>query len=224
MDELELEKRINAANNMMIGEEPGVEVLQEAEEETPPQPIDTYKRDADKRVEVMSKPIQRGTSTLTREIAKEALEDLARFKKRAEDDAEYWKERGDNDRVSMVKDQYIEEKFLPAIEMVVIASTPDEVLNSKDILKEFDDLSMQYGPGYTESYIRTAYGDQLGNASSKSDGYVVENVERVKYLAAMDQIRAAYGLAKKIKGEIDNGDHTASEDDYEILARVASFE
>lgn len=123
----------------------------------------------------------------------------------------------------MVKDQYIEERFLPAVEMVVIASTPDEVLNSKDILREFDDLSMQYGPGYTASYIRTAYGDQLGNASSQSDGYVVENVERIKYLSAMDQLRSAYGLAKKLKDEIDNGDHTSSDEDYEIITRVASI-
>lgn len=225
MDELELEKRINAANNQMIGDEPGIEVMQKEEEvvEPIPEPVDIYQQNVDKRAEIIEKPVQRGTSTLTREIALEELEKLAKLKKRAEMDAKYWEARGDKERAQMVKDQYIEERFLPAVEVVVIASTPDEVLNAKDILREFDNLSMQYGPGYTASYIRTAYGDQLGNVSSQSDGYVVENVERIKYLSAMDQLRSAYGLAKKLKDEIDNGEHTSSDEDYEIITRVASI-
>lgn len=186
-------------------------------------PIDWYQNSVNIRGDMSKKAYPRGTSTLTREIALEELEKLAKFKKRAEMDAKYWEARGDKERAQMVKDQYIEERFLPAVEVVVIASTPDEVLNSKDILREFDDLSMQYGPGYTASYIRTAYGNQLGNASSQSDGYVVENVERIKYLSASNQIRSAYGLAKKIKEEIDNGEHTSSDEDYEIITRVASI-
>lgn len=185
--------------------------------------VDIYQQNVNERAEKLNKPVRRGTSTLTKKIAEETLEDLAKAKKRAEMDVDYWTARGDKDRAQMVKDQYIEERFLPAVEMVIIASTPDEVLNSKDILREFDDLSLQYGPGYTASYIRTAYNDQLGNASSNSDGYVVENVERIKYLSASNQIRSAYGLAKKIKEEIDNGEHTAGDEDYEIITRVASI-
>lgn len=192
-------------------------------EDVPPAPVDTYQQSVETREEVMAKPVQRGASTLTREIAKEELEKLAKLKKRAEMDSEYWKARGDKERAQMVKDQYIEDNFLPAIEVVTIASTPDEVLNAKDILKEFDSLSLQYGPGYTASYIRTAYGDQLGNASSKSDGYVQGMVERIKALSASDQIRSAYGLAKKVKDEIDNGLHTSDDVDYEIITRVASI-
>lgn len=226
MDEYELDRRIKAANNLMIGDEPE-EVVEEdtveAEEQPIPQPIDWYQREASKRRDVMSKPVQRGASTLTNEIAEEALNDLAKFKKRAEMDAEYWRMRGDKEREQMVKSQYIEEHFLPAVEMVIIASTPDEVLNSKDVLKEFDDLSMQYGPGYTASYIRTAYGDQLGNASNQSDGYIKDTVERIRYLVANDQIRIAYGIAKKAKDDIDNGRNTADDVDYEIISRVVSI-
>lgn len=164
-----------------------------------------------------------GASTLMKKIAEEGLQALARAKKRAEVDSDYWKERGDEERAELVKQQYIEDHFLPTVEMVIIASTPDEVLNAKDVLKEFDDLTFEYGPGYTASYIRTAYGDQLGNASNSSDGYVRETVERIKMLAANDQIRAAYGIAKKLKDEIDNGDHTADDVDYEVITRVATI-
>lgn len=192
-------------------------------EDVSPQKVDIYQQNVNERAEKLNKPVKRGASTLTKKIAEETLEGLAKAKKRAEMDVDYWTAHGDSERAQMVKDQYIEEKFLPAVETVIIASTPDEVLNAKDILKEFDDFSLQYGPGYTASYIRTAYGDQLGNASSSSDGYVVENVERIKYLSSSDQIRSAYGLAKKIKEEIDNGEHTAGDEDYEIIARVASI-
>lgn len=206
--------------NQYLAELPdgGLEDVSEVEEK-----VDIYQQDVNKRAKNLYKPTPRGASTLIKEIATEELEKLSKLKKRAEMDSEYWKARGDKERAQMVKDQYIEEHFLPAVEMVIIASTPDEVLNAKDILKEFDNLSLQYGPGYTASYIRTAYGDQLGNASSASDGYVRDAVNRIKSLAAMDQIRAAYGVAQKLKEEIDNGNHTASEDDYEIITRVASI-
>jgi len=181
-------------------------------EDVPMEPVDYYQQAEKKRAQKINKPTPRGASTLTKEIATEELEKLSKLKKRAEMDVEFWKACGDK-----------EEHFLPAVEMVIIASTPDEVLNAKDILKEFDNLSLQYGPGYTASYIRTAYGDQLGNASARSDGYVQSMVERIKFMSANDQIRAAFGTAKKLKEEIDNGEHTADEDDYEIITRVASI-
>lgn len=187
-------------------------------------PIDWYQNGVNKRRDMEKKSVAHGASTLMKKIAEEAIESLQKAKNRAEADVEYWKNRGDDERAQMVKDQYIEERFLPSVEMVVIASSPDEVLNAKDILKEFDKLSMQYGPGYTASYLRTAYEDLMGNIQSESDGYVVDAVERIKGLAENDQIRAAYGMAKKIKNEIDNGNHTASDADYDLITRVATIQ
>jgi hypothetical protein len=192
-------------------------------EDVSPQKVDIYQQNVNKMRKEFRKSYPRGASTLTKKIAEEALDGLARQKRKAEVDSDYWKERGDKERAKMVKDQYMEECFLPAVEMVIIAATPDEVLNAKDILSSFDELSFEYGPGYTASYIRTAYGDQLGNTSNRSDGYVRENIRRIKGLAASDQIRAAYCLAKKVKDEIDNGNHTCSEDDYQMIARVATL-
>lgn len=189
----------------------------------PPEPVDYYQKNRDTASDAAKKSYPRGASTLTQKIAKEAIESLAKAKKRAEVDSDYWKERGDKKRAEMVKQQYMEERFLPAVEMVIIASTPDEVLNAKSILSSFDEQTFEVAPGYTASYIRAAYQDQLGNTSSKSDGYVRDQIQRLRYLASSDQIRAAYGVAKKLKDEIDNGEHTSSDDDYEIITRVASI-
>lgn len=187
-------------------------------------PIDWYQNNANIHVDMSKKTYPHGASTLTNKIAEEALGELTAARKRAEVKSDYWRERGDKDRAEMVKQQYMEENFLPALEMVIIASTPDEVLNAKNILKEFDDLTFEYGPGYTATYIRAAYQDQLGNASNQSDGYVRDQIQRLKYLCSSDQIRAAYGVAKKLKEEIDNGEHTSSDDDYEIILRVATIQ
>lgn len=226
MDEYELDQRIKSANNQMIGDEPGIEVMQQQVEEEVPlqQPVDLYDQNRIKMREEAKKVYPRGASTLTKKIAEEALTELAHAHRETEDKSDYWKERGDKEKAQMVKDQYMEEKFLPAVEMVVIASTPDEVLNAKDILKAFDEQTFEYGPGYTASYIRTAYAEQLGNATNGSDGYVKDIVERVKFLASDGQIRSAYGLAKKAKDEIDNGSHQADDADYEIISRVVSID
>lgn len=227
MEDLDLEQKIKMANNQMIGYEPGVEsITQQTAEDvvTQPEPVDYYQQQQVEFKENLRKSIPRGTSTLTNKIAEEALGELAAARKRVEVKSDYWKERGDKDRAEMVKQQYMEENFLPTLEMVIIASTPDEVLNAKNILKEFDDLTFEYGPGYTASYIRAAYQDQLGNASNQSDGYVRDQIQRLKYLCSSDQIRAAYGVAKKLKEEIDNGEHASSSDDYEMITRVATIQ
>ena len=192
-------------------------------EDVPPEPVDIYQKQQAEFTDNLRKSIPHGASTLTNKIAEEALGELAAAKKRAEVKSDYWRERGDKDRAEMVKQQYMEENFLPAVEMVIIASTPDEVLNAKDVLKKFDELTFEYGPGYTATYIRAAYQDQLGNASNQSDGYVKDQIQRLKYLCSSDQIRAAYGVANKLKQEIDNGEHTADDADYEIILRVATI-
>lgn len=190
----------------------------------PQVPVDYYRKLRGEMLDESKKAHPHGVSTLTKKIAEEAIGELAKAKKRVEADSEYWDKRGDKTRADLAKQQYMEERFLPAVEMVIIASTPDEVLNAKEILSEFDKQTFEYGPGYTASYIRTAYGDQLGNAAVQSDGYVRDQVQRLHYLASSDQIRAAYGVAKKLKDEIDGGEHTASDDDYEVIARVATLE
>lgn len=204
-------------------EDPDTVMESEPVKTVSPMPIDYYQKGQDILRDEAKLAHPRGASTLTQKIAKEAVASLAKAKKRAEVDSDYWEKRGDKERAELVKQQYIEERFLPSVEMVIIASTPDEVLNAKDILSAFDEQTFEVGPGYTASYIRTAYGDQLGNASNQSDGYIRDQIQRLKYLASSDQIRAAYGVAKKLKEEIDKGEHTASSDDYDVIVRVATI-
>ena len=125
----------------------------------------------------------------------------------------------------MVKQQYMEERFLPAVEIVVNNTSPDEVLNCRSALSALDKMALGVGSmsGYTASYIRQAYADQLGMKRGGSDPTVVSEMRRIKLLVADDQIRTAIGLATKLKKQIDDGEHMAEPEDYAVLGRIVAY-
>lgn len=239
----ELKNNIREAFNMdsvdaRMAKAKEAEAKRKAEEAAmaPPEPVDIYQRNANARFEESRRVRPNGCPV----IVKTAVESIingdgvpgaglgAAFKK-AKVDSDLLRRRGDVTRADMVRQQYMDEKFIPAIEVVIRYSSPDELLNSREALKALDELvlSTGSGKGYTASYIKSAYGDLLGQDLNgnfdRSDGAVAEAVRRIKLLSENDSIRAAVSVAKQIKSKIDNGDDIASEDDYELIGRVAAF-
>lgn len=209
---------------------------EEDKEEEVVEAVDLYKRDADARREESKKVRPNGSSALVKTVTQSVIDGdgipgagLANAYKRAEEDVTYFKERGEPGRADIARKQYMDEKFIPAVETVVNYTTPDEVLNSKDALSALDKYALVLGNarGYTAAYIRSAYGDLLGKDLygdfDNSDQTVKETVCRIKLLSDTDQIRTAVGVAKQIKSKIDNGENIASEDDYALIGRVAAF-
>lgn len=201
-----------------------------------PEPVDIYKRDADARYEESKKKRPNGSSAIVKAVVKSVIDGdgvpgagLASARKRAEDDSDSMVERGERGRAEIIKKQYMEERFLPAVETVIRYSSPDELLNCKDALDALDKYAMGVGAtnGYTASYVRQAYGDLLGKDlngdTDRSDPYVKERVCTIRMLADRDDIRSAVGLAKQLKGQIDKGLHIATDDDYDLIGRVANF-
>lgn len=152
-------------------------------------------------------------------------EGLAKAYHRAEDDVDALKEKGDTKRAEIRRKQYMQEDFLPAVEIVVNSTSPDEVLNSKQALQELDKyvLLEGAGKGYTASYIRQAYGSQLGQQEGRSEPSVRSEVMRINAMLDEGQIREAVGIANKLKHKIDNGQAMADDIDYELIGRVVSF-
>ena len=118
----------------------------------------------------------------------------------------------------------MQEYFLPAVEIVVNSTSPDEVLNSKRALDMLDKYALLEGSGkgYTATYIRQAYGNQLGQQEGRSDP-VRSDVMRINAMLDSGQIRTAVGVANRIKDKIDRGDAMADDIDYELISRVVSF-
>ena len=113
---------------------------------------------------------------------------------------------------------------MPAVEIVVNFTSPDELLNSKEALTILDKYALGIGSmsGYTAAYVREAYGNQLGQVEQASSPIIAHEVARLNGLLDTDQMQTAYALAKKLKKMVDDGKAIASEDDYDLISTVAA--
>ena len=195
-----------------------------------PEPVDIYQRNQDRIYGVSQKSYPKGSShavnmSVYLVIDGVGAEGLAKAYKRAQDDVDALKDQGERGRAELRRQQYMQEYFLPAVEIVVNSTSPDEVLNSEQALKELDKyvLIEGSGKGYTATYIRQAYGNQLGQKEGHSDASVRSDVMRINALLDDGQVRTAFGLANKLKDKIDRGDAQADDIDYELIGRVVAY-
>lgn len=200
------------------------------EDENAPEPIDIYQQTQDRIYDVNQKAFPRGSSKAVNMAAFAVIdgvgaEGLAKAYKRAKDESAALKERGELGRAELLRRQYMQENFLPAVEIVVNSTSPDEVLNSKKALEELDKYVLLEGSGrgYTATYIRQAYGNQLGQQEGRSDDSVRSGVMRINALLDEGQVRTAVGIANDLKEKIDKGEAQADDIDFELIGRVTSY-
>jgi hypothetical protein len=193
-------------------------------------PLDIYKRTQDRIREVSQKSYPKGASAAVNMATNAVIdgvgaEGLAKAYKRARGDIDALKGQGERGRAEIRRQQYMQEDFLPAVEIVVNSTSPDEVLASKRALDELDKYALLEGSGkgYTASYIRQAYGNQLGQKEGRSDPTVRSGAMRINALLDSGEIRTAVGMANDLKEKIDKGQNQADELDYELIARVVAF-
>ena len=204
--------------------------IAEAPEEEISETIDVYQRNQDRARDVDGKSFPKGSSravdmSVYAVIDGMGAEGLAHAYHEAEEDVDTLKERGERGRAEIRKNQYMQEHFLPAVEIVVNSTSPDEVLNSKRALDTLDKYALieGSGKGYTASYIRQAYGNQLGQQEGRSDPSVRSSVMQINAMLDGGNIREAVGIANKIKEKVDSGQAMADDIDYSLIARVVSF-
>lgn len=197
-----------------------------------PQPVDIYQRNKDRMYEVSQKSFPKGSSravdmSVYAVVDGVGTEGLAKAYKRAQDDIDALEDQGERGRANIRRQQYMQENFLPAVEIVVNSTSPDEVLANQKALQELDKYALvstgASGKGYTATYIRQAYGNQLGQQEGRSDASVRSEVMRINSLLDEGQIRTAVGIANKLKDKIDKGEAMADDVDYDLLGRVVSF-
>lgn len=203
---------------------------QVAQPEPIPEPVDVYQRNQDRIYEVEQKSYPKGSSqavnmATTAVIDGVGAEGLAKAYKRAQDDVDALKDQGERGRAEIRRQQYMQEYFLPAVEIVVNSASPDELLSNQKALQELDKyvLLEGSGKGYTASYIRQAYGNQLGQVEGRSDDSVRSGVMRINALLDDGSVRTAVGVANKLKEQIDRGERQSDEIDYELISRVVAF-
>ena len=222
-----IEERIQEVTEQMFNES---KAYRPSDQEPMPEPVDIYQRNQDRIYDVRQKTYPKGSSAIVNMavysvVDGQGAEGLAKAYKRAQDDVDALKDQGERGRADLRRQQYMQEYFLPAVEIVVNSTSPDEVLNSKKALDELDKyvLLEGSGKGYTASYIRQAYGNQLGQKEGRSDDSVRSGVRRINALLDDGQVRTAFGLASKLKSQIDNGQAMADDVDYELIGRIVAY-
>lgn len=241
MNEYELDQRIDAANAKMVSDEAMPEnpiiiqsqplIRPQGSTESPlPQPIDVYQLYANASYDESKKQRPHGSSALVTAVTEDVVngsggyEGLARAYKRMKRDCDLLRERGEDSRAELIKQQYMMDSFLPAIEVVVNSASPDELLNCSAALDALDQFAPTVGggKGFTAGYVKQAYGDTLGQRPMGSDGYITDAVIKINRWLDDGSNRMACSLANKIKKQIDNGEHIASDEDYELISRVVN--
>lgn len=194
------------------------------------EPIDVYQRNQDRIYDVSQKSYPKGSSqavnmATTAVIDGVGAEGLAKAYKRAQDDVDALKDQGERGRAEIRRQQYMQEYFLPAVEIVVNSTSPDLVLSNEKALQELDKyvLLEGSGKGYTATYIRQAYGNQLGQQTSHSDPNVQSGVMRINALLDEGRVREALGIANDLLDKIKRGEAMADDVDFDLLGRVTSF-
>lgn len=202
----------------------------ESEDDNSYTPVDIYQRNLDRFRDVEKKIYPKGSSrdvdmSVYAVIDGLGAEGLAHAYHEAKEGINALKEQGERGRAEVRRNQYMQEHFLPAIEVVVNSASPDEVLNSKKALAELDKYALLEGAGkgYTATYIRQAYGNQLGNVTGRSDASVRSGVMRINALLDNGEIRAAVGIANDLKDRINDGAAMADDIDWELIGRVTSY-
>ena len=225
--EMELD-RLKAERGRLKAED---EIVKDAAKTAPqPVPVDIYQRDQVRIRDVNAKQFPKGSSAIVNTAVNAVLdgmgaEGLIKAYKRAKEDIDSLKARGERGRADIRRKQYMEENFLPAVELVVNSTSPDEVLNSKSALDGLDKYALLEGSGkgYTATYIRQAYGNQLGQVEGRSDDSVRSGVRRINMLLDNGDVRTAFGLSSKLKDQIDRGEHIADDVDYELIGRIVAY-
>lgn len=202
----------------------------EEQSSTPTPVVDIYQRNQDRIYDVSRKKYPRGASAIVG-MALESVVDgagaegLARAYNRAKEDVQVLKAQGERGRAEIRRQQYMQENFLPALELVINSASPDELLNSKEALEELDKyvLLEGSGSGYTANYVRQAYGNVLGQKESRSDALVRSKVAKLNALLDAGETRLALGIANDLKEAIDSGKAEADEADYELVGRICAY-
>lgn len=200
------------------------EGAQQAPVEPLPEPVDYLRQQQNQEYEYMKKPRLNGSTQKVSVDVNTAIAMLKPLFKKAKDDSERFTKVGDKEGARIAKEQYMRDVFFPTVEALVGENSPEEVINATKALKELDKYAFSAAgnsDGFTGSFVANLYQYDTGNVLPTSDIDVQRSLQSIVSLVQNDQIRAAVGLAKKIKDRIDSGEHTASKEDYELIQKVA---
>ncbi len=149
---------------------------------------------------------------------------LTKAYKKAKDDSDYYTNIGNRQYANMIRQQYMEDYYLPAVDALIRMNGMGAVQTNKELLRSLDALTLLEGTsgnGYTHTFITSMYAPE--GQIEASDEQIKDGVRELKYLCETDQIRSAVGKANELKRRVDSGENIATDEDYEIIQKVALY-
>lgn len=222
----DLQKRIDAANEEMIQEiaSVGSQEPQSGPSDVEPAvvPVDYYNEAQAASREARKAFTTVGSNGAVVKQLNAILPSLKMAYKKATDDYEYLLGHGDKQRAEAIKTQYLEDKFLPALEALLNFNTADEVINSSAVIRELDKYALLdgSGQGYTRAFLAQIHANERG-VEMDSDSYVKHCLGKIGLLVNDDRITAASGMARRLMEQIEAGENRASKEDYDLIRQVA---
>lgn len=216
----DLDTRIDQVNAEFFN---GGELIDETEEVITEQPTDLLQQSRDQRREYQPRGSRGAKPRMKLDLS--AIDDNLMYAyKKAKDDSDYYTNIGNRQYANMVRQQYMDDYFLPAVDALIKMNGMGAVQSNKELLRKLDALTLLDGTGgngYTGTFIASMYAPE--GQIKTSDAQVQDAVREITYLCETDQIRSAVGKANAIKRRIDAGENVATDDDYGIIQRVALY-
>lgn len=215
----DLDQRIKDANEEMV-----TEVSETEETVSSNQPTDLLQNSRKSRREVEPRGSRGARPKMQMDMSAITDTGIQYHYKKTKDDSDYYNSIGNKQYARMLKQQYMEDYFLPAVDAMVKLNGLGAMQSNPEVLRQLDELTLlegNGGSGYTQAYLANLYVPE--GQLERSDKQVEQAVRDIMRLCESDQIRSAVGKANDMKRRIDAGENIATDEDYEIVQRVALY-
>lgn len=219
----EIDKRLKEAFNT----DGVVPAPEPSEQPQPAEPVDYYQMQENAAYEASQKPTAYGSPAQIGKIVDQMVDDFKQTRYNVSiNQYNHLKDANASDQAEYMRQDYMTKNALPLVESLVEVFGVDALLNNKGALSKLDEVMITNngaGDGFTKGYLEQMHKQQIGTQGSDSDMEVVYGLSKVKQMADNDDIRGSVTEAKRLKEKVDNGELSASSDDYNLLLQVSSY-
>lgn len=217
------DEQIMQVTDQMFNEAP----VEPVEAPSEAQPMDYYQMSQNDIYEASQKPTAFGSPAQITKVVNEMVDDTAeRFYNAYNGQYKHFMDANDNAGAKRVAQEYMMEYALPMVESLVAEYGADALLNNNKALAKLDSIMLTgngVGDGYTKGFIKQMHYQTTGTQGTESDAELSRGLQRAMSMANSGNIRGGVGLARTLKEKVDNGELSASGNDYAMLLQAASY-
>lgn len=219
----ELQKRMKEANEVMVLED----AQKAVEEAKDAKPIDYYQMQRNAAYTASQSPTVYGSPAQIYPLAKELVEDFKQTDYNINrNQYNHLIEYDAHDQAEYLRQSYMTQSALPLVESLVENYGVDALLNNRKVLDLLDEVMITpngSGNGFTEAYLKQMHKGQISPTGSQSDAEVKYQLAKAEKMADDGDVRAGVGIAKNLLEKINNGELSASDEDYQTVLRGAAY-